>query len=639
MQKDTILVVDDQPNNLKVVAGILGDEYSLSIADSGAMALKVLERLDPQLILLDIMMPEMDGYAVCREIKLQKRFAEVPVIFVSARSETIDIVKGFEAGGVDYIANPFQRMELQARISTHLKLYHAIQEKKTAESNLRSVLENQKEYICRYTHDLTLTYVNSTLAQMLDDEPDNLAGKNLCGFVSETSQSTLRDAIASLTADPSGSYLSEEETFDREGKTHWIEWTTYAILDTNQNISAFQSVGYDITDRVEKQRLEREIEITRKTLEFKQNFMASISHEMRTPLTAIVGIAEILRNAVFEPRLIELLTALDISTSTLTQVIDQLLDYSGLEAGKVYLKYQNASLSELAKDAEEFFNSICNKPISFAYHIDEILPDILRFDRIRIFQVVKNLVINAVRFSQSGTISLKIDKTDEEKPSSMFIRVEVTDMGVGIREEKHETLFNAFTDVDKINSAEYQGIGLGLAFCREVVDRHNGTIGIKSKPEAGTTIWFTFEAFSPEEIPDENYDPAKNPFENRNLNLLLVEDKVITQKVATLLLGDMGHTIHIANHGLEALEKFRPGMFDMILMDIQMPVMDGITATKKLRDLYKGLLPPIVGHSANVFEGDREKYMSLGMDEYLTKPLTQDSFRDLVRRMAKFTRK
>jgi PAS domain S-box-containing protein len=437
----------------------------------------------------------------------------------------------------------------------------------------------------------------------------------------------------------------------REGKPFELELPLTSITGTikcvvikaepiYQNNQVIKITGniQDITEqkraeeeRLEKEKLEKKITLTEESLRFKQNFLANMSHEMRTPLTGILGMAEILSKSQLDNEQKDYLDTIIQSGENLREIINNVLDFSKIEAGKINLKKNTFSLENLQLHTRKLFNSLCRKPIEFESVIDEDVPVLITADETRIKQVINNLLFNAVKFTASGKIGLyfKMEKRLSLQ-REMEIKVLVTDTGKGINADTLEKLFIPFSQIEDKDTRDFEGTGLGLSICKDLVKLHGGNIGVISHENQGSTFWFTFIAEEAElEQPEKVIIPPA-PLENpRTLNILLAEDKVVNQKVIKLILSSMGHKITIARNGLEVLKLFRPSEFDLVLMDIQMPEMDGIQATQKLRELYPDL-PPIVGLSANAFEGDREKYMAQGLDEYLIKPLKTEDFNAMV---------
>ncbi len=640
MNKDLILVVDDQPNNLKVIASILQDDYVLSFANNGLNALKMLEKKMPDLILLDVMMPDMDGYEVCRRILSDPKSKHIPVIFLSAKTNIDDIVKGFQSGAVDYITKPFNSLEVKVRVKNHLNLHHALDQKAAAEHKLKenqrllqSVLQSQKEMICRFNTESIISFVNTSFADFFGKSEKELIGQNWIELFPMIKHGELRQLLWDLLENPDDTITYQQKVFTREGIKRWHEWKGYAVCDGEKHVSEFQFIGYDITDMVERQELEKEVELARNTLKFKQNFLASMSHEIRTPLTGIIGISEMLQNTRLDYTQKDYMNTLQMSADNLREIIDQVLDYSRIESGNVQLNIGMFSLEELMTHAQKFFNGICRKPLEFYSEIDPELPYLLLFDHKRLMQVMNNLITNSVKFTEQGSVSVKISKDNRGvvPQNEIHILVEVVDTGIGIREEKQKNIFSPFSQVQKIDTEEYSGIGLGLSICKEIVEMHGGNMGVKSKTGKGTTVWFTFKSIIPEQSADQKTNvqrEGKGNLPEKKLRILYAEDKITTQKIVKLMLNSMGHEVTLVNNGKEALEANDPAQFDVILMDIQMPVMDGITATRKLKEQYTDL-PPIVALSANAFEGDREKYLAQGMDEYITKPVKKEDFQEL----------
>jgi len=384
----------------------------------------------------------------------------------------------------------------------------------------------------------------------------------------------------------------------------------------------------------EELQLYQEIEIARKSAEFKQSFLANMSHEIRTPLTGILGMAELMQNTKLDALQQDYLKTLMLSGDNLKETINMVLDYSKIEAGKVKLNESVFPFRLLFENTEKLFFSLNNKNLKLEKNIFPDVPLYVKADYNRIFQILSNLISNAVKFTDSGKISLvaSIDNRLNEK-DRLLLRIAVKDTGQGIPDDKKAGLFKPFYQVEQAYNRSYEGTGLGLAICKELVSILGGQIGLESDEGKGSTFWFTFQVIQSEKgMEVVNREARTHPQQTKSLNILLVEDKLVNQKVISLMLKSLNQRVTIAENGEKALKMFKPNTYDLILMDIQMPVMDGITATRILKQKFTNL-PPLVGLSANAFEGDREKYMSMGMDEYLTKPVKQQDFVELITKL------
>ncbi len=433
-------------------------------------------------------------------------------------------------------------------------------------------------------------------------------------------------------------YWSDDFTFTfRIMPPLWRTWWAYMLYFSVFVLLLFLLHKYQksriLRKELEKQKeiyLQREVSLARKSAEFKQNFLANMSHEIRTPLTAVLGMASLLRRLPLDPKASEYVEDLNKSGESLREAVNMILDISKIEAGKLHLRKTDFSLHAVFNHSAKIFNPLCNSNVTIESVIPDDFPQYINSDEQRISQIIKNLLSNAVKFTHLGKITLKAEIVKEEGSadnSDFLIKVFVCDTGPGISPERQKKLFTPFYQTEQSNTNPQEGTGLGLAICKELSSLLGGQIGLESKPEEGSCFWFTFlakEGKKPEH-PTEIYQQSTTRDKIKPLKILLVEDKPLIQKVIKLILVSMGHSIVIASNGQEALAKFTPGSFDLILMDIQMPLMDGITATKKLRETQTQL-PPIVGLSANAFEGDRQKYMSQGLDEYITKPFKEKEF-------------
>ncbi len=372
----------------------------------------------------------------------------------------------------------------------------------------------------------------------------------------------------------------------------------------------------------------------KKSFEFKQNFLANMSHEIRTPLIGIVGMIEVLQKTKLNDNQQDFINTLKQSSENLQIIINHILDYSKIEEGNLTLNKEAIRFKNLIINAQELFDNISDKNIEFEVISDISIPTLICADQNRIMQVINNLISNAVKYTAEGKVSLKAKLLSKDFiKNEIEIKIEVVDSGQGISKERQKHLFVPFSQIDKSDIRNNDGAGLGLSICKEIVSRHGGQIGYETELNKGSTFWFTFMAdmVSEKDYSESNYVEDSFRYE-KSLNILFVEDKATTQKVVKLILNSMGHNVVTADNGQHALEVYKPGEFDLILMDIQMPVMDGVTATQKLKEMYKDI-PPIVALSANAFEGAREKYIKLGMDEYLAKPLDDEEFKVVVKKL------
>jgi len=341
---------------------------------------------------------------------------------------------------------------------------------------------------------------------------------------------------------------------------------------------------------------------------------------------------EIMEQTLLTPEQKDYLDTIKTSGENLREIINQVLDYSKIEAGKVSIHPRVFEYTSLPLDAMSLYKNNLKAGVKFLNTIDPKIPEWIEADNSRLLQILNNLVSNAVKFTSQGVITIRSSLVSSQPVNGQVtIKLEVSDTGLGIPDDLQSKLFVPFSQIEVMDIRNHEGTGLGLSICKQLVEMMEGEIGVISKEGKGSTFWFTFPAkIAPK--PAVGLVQTEVGVLSNKLHILLAEDKTVNQKVIKLMLTSMGHEVTIANNGQVAIELYLPGQFDLILMDIQMPVMDGITATQKLKEKYK-TLPPIVGLSANAFEGDKQKYMDLGMDEYLTKPVKKDDFHNILKRL------
>jgi PAS domain S-box-containing protein len=523
-------------------------------------------------------------------------------------------------------------VETMADITQRVSSEKALRE---SEEKFRSYVELAPMGIFISNRKGDLLDVNKAAERITGYSTEELLNMNLMKFYTLETINSFKNDFEDLLS--TGRQTFELPYVKKDGSN--ANWIIEAATLGEDKIIGF---AHEITEqkRLEKELIEaeekfkKEVEIAKASAKFKQNFLANMSHEIRTPLTGVLGMIEILEQTQLDIRQREYLHVLRSSGENLKEIINQVLDFSKIEAGKVNLRYSDFEFNCILEDAHKLFNTICSKEVEFRIEQDTSIPGVIVADKNRISQVVNNLISNAVKFTHQGQITLKTSFVAKMPGSSeILIKIEVTDTGVGIHDDLKGKLFVPFSQNDENDTRLYEGTGLGLSISKELVYMHGGEIGVESTFGRGSNFWFTFVAgvskkglITPKE---ENTERNSNL---KKLRILFAEDKIVNQKVVKIMINAMGHELVIAKNGKQAVEFFEPGKFDLILMDIQMPVMDGISATRELRSKYTNL-PPIVGLSANAFEGDREKYMQEGLDEYLTKPINVNHLEDLLSRI------
>ncbi len=422
---------------------------------------------------------------------------------------------------------------------------------------------------------------------------------------------------------------------DSKGKIkHILSYTTILKDINNEPIKLIFTIQ-DITQQKINEELVKKAELAKETAQIKQQLLANLSHEIRTPMNGIMGMSEFLLKTKLDDTQFDYVTIIKKSTESLLNIINEILTLTRLEKGKMNLFINEFCLEVILNEVKSLFESnFIEKNIEFKIVCDSKIPEIIVADETHIKEIIINLISNAVKFTNNGSIILKSTLISDNE-NNIIVKIEIIDTGIGISEENIENVFVKFMQVDSSLTKTNEGIGLGLAITKELVELLEGDIGVESEINKGSNFWFTFAAQATQkkkkDIDGVIEDYSEKP--NLNLKILYAEDIFINQKIISMMLNNIGCNVDIAFNGIDALEKFEQSSYDIIIMDIQMPVMDGITAVKELKKKYT-ILPPIIGLSANAMEGDAERYISEGLDDYLSKPITSQM---LYSKLAKWT--
>ena len=475
-----------------------------------------------------------------------------------------------------------------------------------------------------------------------------------------------------------GKWQGEVYNRRKNGEIYPEHLNITAVRDTHGKITHFVAHSVDISQQKQN---EQHLRMARQAAEqasaAKSRFLATMSHEIRTPLNGVMGILGILKSSEINEEQHDYINTAQTSAEHLLDVINDILDYSRMEADKLKLEPRETALLPLVQQVRGMMQPLAeNQQLSLELNLDSALPETFVTDPERLKQVLLNLISNAIKFTPTGTITLKVCRmvsADEIE----HIRFEVLDTGIGIAREHHDSLFDEFSMIDQTTSRRQEGSGLGLAICKRLVNIMQGELGVDSQPDNGSCFWFTLPLLPILEPSEENHtdtppvssnttavpadasvstvqteaapanpvssqrpdvptDPAPEQTPNKapeDTHLLLAEDNPANQLVIKTLLKKVGFNVDIAHNGAEATEMVEANNYDLVLMDISMPVVDGLQATQNIRNMPSSKRSiPIIAITAHALGGDRERFLDNGMDDYLTKPVNRNQMIECVTR-------
>jgi len=512
MEKINILIVDDRPENIVALEALLQrDDVNLISTTLPNEALRLAWEVDIAIALVDVQMPEMDGFELVEILKSNPRTKDILVIFVTAIStETKYAVKGLNAGAVDYLYKPLNPYVTSAKVDSFIQ------------------------------------------------------------FVK-----TQRD-----------------------------------IIRKNSELEAYQK------------ELIKAKELAEQGKKIKENFLANMSHEIRTPINGIIGLANLLEKTELSEEQREMISLLEISSNSLLGVINDILDLSKIDAGKFKINRASTDLIQICYAVINLLKIRAKeKNLDLITDFDPHLPPYIFADSLRLNQILMNLIGNAIKFTNEGMITLKVEVLDR-KGNNARLKFSVTDTGIGIAADKIDKIFETFEQADESTTLNFGGTGLGLSIVKNLAYLKGGELTVTSEENKGSTFCFSnwYQVME-----DKQESPEKNnhkllPFEN--VSILVAEDNPINKFLIVKILKDWNINADVVENGREALDKLKNNDYDIILMDTYMPVMNGLEATKLIRENY---IPgkkdiPIITFSAAVMENDKKAALDAGANDVLGKP-------------------
>ncbi len=504
---------------------------------------------------------------------------------------------------------------------------------RASEKELKGILDNLQDTYYRTGPDGELLFVSSSVAPLLGYYPEEFMGHNIKEYYTHPET---RDIFLKALADNGGHVEQYVITLrHKDGSTVWMSTNAHFLLDDDGNVIGVEGTGRDFTA---KKKAEEEMIKAKEQAEqanmAKSLFLANMSHEIRTPMNGVIGFTNLLSQTELNPEQADYVQTISNSVNDLLYIINDILDFSRIESGKLELQPEAVNINDCLSAVVRLFSANADeKQLQLNFQITDNIPYYISADPLRLRQIVSNLLGNAIKFTDSGSVDLQVSTCHDGDIDQLYI--EVKDTGPGIADHEKQHLFDAFTQVNNPVHHLDSGTGLGLAIAKQLIEMMSGEIGVRDNPHGGSIFWIKMPILEIQEKPPTSFNlPDLSQKHYDGLHVLVADDNAINHKLISALLSQRGIKITEVDNGNDALRFASREQFNLIFMDIRMPGMNGVEVTEKLREIESDRYTPVIALTAHALPHEQEQFIESGMDACITKPVLEHQLLSLIDKWA-----
>jgi PAS domain S-box-containing protein len=634
-----ILIVDDREENIVALEALLKrDDIRIFSTTSPNEALKIAWDTHIAIALIDVQMPEMDGFELVEMLKSNPRTRDIMVIFVTAISkEAKYAVKGLGTGAIDYLYKPLDPYITSAKVDSFVHLARAQAEIKSKNQDLQNfaiVVKNSADIICSLdAQNLRINNINPAVETIMGFKAPELLGKSIIDLAVENQQTLFRKKLGEIIKDNLSFAVFELQfaTFDKQ--IIWVECRA-----SYHNKTIFLNISDISPQKSYQEQLIKSKENAEYSKKVKETFLANMSHELRTPVNGIIGITNLLLRTELNEQQKSMLSLLETSSKSLLGVINDVLDISKIEAGKFNIVRTPNNIRELIKSAFDLLKFRADESnIEFILEIDDNVPSNLLVDSLRLNQILMNLLSNAIKFTERGYVKLKVSVMQKHN-DKVKLKYSVEDSGIGVPADRLSKIFDSFEQAEEDTVSKYGGTGLGLTIVKKLAELKGGELTVSSQLGKGSIFnfinWHTIVA-KPVEKMNTKPDKVLAPF--NNISVLVAEDNMVNQFMLSKMLKDWNVNVEMVDNGRKLVEKLKANRYDLILMDTHMPEMNGYEAARIIRVDFEEPKRsiPIISLSASSFGHEQEQAITAGMNDVLAKPFQPYQLHEKISQLLK----